>query len=223
MAAIAPAVPASHSTGSSSILPVVPAPPIASRRPAQPLNVATASPVQPTEAPTQLIPPTPAPLAGSAPVRAAIPVPADPNRPLDVIGAWLSNTFDRNAAPNSLAYSGTPPAPIPPAEIGSPSQAIDLMTAGAISDAPAPAAATGPGWIIQIGAPPSTRAARSLLDEATRNVSALRNFRPYVERFEKTGQVFYRARFAGFAVRDDAVSICEKIRQTNLSCLAVQG
>ncbi len=137
------------------------------------------------------------------------------DRPLDVIGAWLSDTFSLGAAPAPLGQTA-PSAPLPPVGIGEEGEPIDLMTSGGIGDtapdiiedqtAPAPlavaeaapAAEPAPsGWIVQIGAAPSESGANSLISDASSRLATLGGFRPYVERFEKNGQTFYRARFGG--------------------------
>ena len=51
----------------------------------------------------------------------------------------------------------------------------------------------------------------------------LGSFEPYVERFEKNGQTFYRARFAGFGDRDAATAMCNELKKAKLSCLAMQS
>lgn len=159
-------------------------------------------------------------------------VPED--RPLDVIGAWLSDTFSLGAPPAPLGQ--TPPsAPLlPPVGIGESGQPIDPMTSGSVGVAPAevveqpqpPALAEAPaaaGWIVQIGAAPTEQGATSLIHEAKGSISTLGTFAPYVERFEKNGQVFYRARFAGFGDRDAAKAMCDELKKAKMSCLAVQS
>ena len=78
-------------------------------------------------------------------------------------------------------------------------------------------------WIVQIGAGPSEDSARAMLSDAASKVGGLGNFRSYVERFEKNGQVFYRARFVGFGDRDDAAAMCGRLKDADLACLAMQG
>ena len=174
------------------------------------------------------------------------PMPQD--RPLDVIGAWLSETFSLGAAPAPLGQTA-PSAPLlPPVGIGEAGEPIDLMTSGgtagvqptAIQNQPAPAplevaavaaratpppaprsAPTGGGG--QIGAAPTYGGANSLLSDATGSISGLGSFQPYVERFEKNGQVFYRARFTGFGGRDDATAMCNQLKKAKMSCLAMQS
>ncbi len=161
-------------------------------------------------------------------------VPSDDERPLDVIGAWLSDTFSLGAPPAELGAT-QPSAPLlPPVGIGGDGEPIDLMTSGGIGDtAPdiiedqaAPAALAPPaptGWIVQIGAAPSEVGARALIGDATAKVGQLGGFRPYIERFDKDGQVFFRARFDGFTGRDDASGICNELKKVKLSCLAMQS
>ena len=174
------------------------------------------------------------------------PMPQD--RPLDVIGAWLSETFSLGAAPAPLGQTA-PSAPLlPPVGIGEAGEPIDLMTSGgtagvqptAIQNQPAPAplevaavaapaiqttaAPSAPkGWVVQIGAAPPEGGANSLLSDATGSISGLGSFQPYVERFEKNGQVFYRARFTGFGGRDDATAMCNQLKKAKMSCLAMQS
>ncbi len=195
-------------------LPVQPAPP-----PVQPAP----PPVRPVlvaviEAPTQLIPAT----AVQATTRIA-GVPAPRNPPSDVLGAWISETFQLGPRTGDRVQPGRAISLIPPATIGvSSAEAIDLMTSGAIGNNQTQPVASS-SWVVQIGAPASAQAAEQMLDNATRRISALVDLRSYVEQFEKTGQVFYRARFSGFARRAEAVSMCEQIKQNNISCLAVQS
>lgn len=163
-------------------------------------------------------------------------------RPLDVIGAWLSDTFSLGAAPAPLGQTA-PSAPLlPPVGIGEEGQPIDLMTSGGIGDTapdiiedqtPPPAlqvatvteepqAVTG-GWIVQIGAAPTEGGANSLITDASSKVGDLTGFRSYVERFEKNGQVFFRARFGGFGGREDAAGVCNELKKAKMSCLAMQS
>lgn len=164
-------------------------------------------------------------------------------RALDVIGAWISDTFELGAAPAPLG-STAPSAPLlPPVGIGEEGEPLDLMTSGAVGDAspdpvanqpePAPIAVavveettaqtlTG-GWIVQIGAAPTEGGANQLITNASGKIDTLASFKSYVERFEKNGQVFFRARFGGFAARDDAARMCNELKKVKMSCLAMQS
>jgi D-alanyl-D-alanine carboxypeptidase len=162
------------------------------------------------------------------------------DRPLDVIGAWLSDTFSLGAAPAPLGQTA-PSAPLlPPVGIGDEGEPLDLMTSGStavaaapVPNQPAPAplavaeatpeAAAPSGWIVQIGAAPTESGAKSLISDASSKVGTLGSMKPYVERFEKNGQVFYRARFSGFGGRDDATGVCNEMKKVKMSCLAMQS
>jgi D-alanyl-D-alanine carboxypeptidase len=189
----------------------------------------------PADRPTDLV--VQAPTQATAAISALAPTPRD--RPLDVIGAWLSDTFQLGAEPAPLGQTA-PSAPLlPPVGIGDAGEPIDLMTSGSIDQAavtqvasiepqpmPAPLATEAPAastWIVQIGAAPTEAGASTLLNGAASSVGALGTMKPYVERFEKNGQVFYRARFAGFSGRDDATAMCSELKKAKMSCLAMQS
>ncbi|WP_158625995.1 D-alanyl-D-alanine carboxypeptidase [Arsenicitalea aurantiaca] len=167
------------------------------------------------------------------------PVPAAP--PADVIGAWISETLALGAAPVPLGQT-RPSAPlVPPVSIGPDGAEVDPMTSGSIAQATATpemqaaalkaasasAAETAPmsvtGWIVQVGATPTETGASSLITDATSRISGLETFRPYVERFERNGQIFYRARFSGFDDRDSAANMCNELKKADLNCLAMQS
>lgn len=142
--------------------------------------------------------------------------------PFDVIGAWLSDSFslDENTGAGNQAGGAltlVPPAPIGNAPAGD--QAIDLMTSGSVDAV----AAADTGWVIQLGAAHSQDGAQELLSEASTQVSELGDLRPYIEQISNSGQTFYRARFSGFAGRNEAQQVCNQIKEKNMSCLAVQS
>ena len=159
----------------------------------------------------------------------AAPQPAE--RPLDIIGAWIEDTFELGAEPAPLGQT-RPSAPlVPPVGVGDEGEPIDLMTSGGIPTEPVQVAAvqTMPqvvvvgGWVVQIGAAPTEVGANELLIEAASTISSLGDFRPFVERFVKNGQTFYRARFGGFGGRDDATGMCNTLKKAKMSCLAMQS
>lgn len=175
-------------------------------------------------APVTLPTPVPADLGLSPAVQAAnvlaAPTQATPAYPSqDVIGAWLSETYNLGAPPAALGQTPASTPLLPPANVsGGAGQPVDLMHSGSVADA-APIS----GWIVQIGAGPSEDSARSMLSDAAGKVGSLGDFRSYVERFEKNGQVFYRARFVGFGDRDAAADMCNRLKDQDLACLAMQG
>ncbi len=235
-----PVIPAPRPAGRDAIVApiVVPAqqiapPVLVASVPAQP--VPTAPPIQLVPAPAtraQLI--TPVAVATIAPPTELIPTTAvrattaiiqtrrTTPQPLDVIGAWLSDNFSLGSQTTGQMQNSGAATLVPPANIG---QTVDLMTSGSINNAPQTAIPSPvlSVWVVQIGAPPSQDAAQSLLVDAKSRIAGLGDFRPYVERFEKTGQTFFRARFTGFTERAHAISMCEQIKQNNMSCLAVHS
>lgn len=213
---------------------VTPAPAPSFRTPA-PIPVV---PVPATSAPVEVaeITPMPAPLPVAAPAPQAKPVnlvretgqqavtrvaanaaaPQPAERSIDVIGAWISQTLKLDQNSGSLV----PPAPVARAQQG---PAIDLMTSGAIANADAGTDQGEIGWVVQIGATPSQKSAETLLASATTNITGLNDYRPHVERFEKNGRTFYRARFIGFGDRQQADAMCGQLKQEKMSCLALKG
>ena len=150
------------------------------------------------------------------------PQPAYPSQ--DVIGAWLSDSYNLGAPPSTLGQTPAS-APLAPAErIGSDGVAIDPAISGSVKVAAANDNAVAPGgWVVQIGAGANEESARSLLSDAASKVGGLGDFRSYVERFDKNGQTFFRARFVGFGGRDDATAMCNQLKQQDLACLAMQS
>lgn len=151
------------------------------------------------------------------------PQPVYPSQ--DIIGAWLSESYNLGAPPSALGQTA-PSAPLgfrpPPASVGGSQDApVDLMTSGSINTAETNVKPGG--WVVQIGAGPSEDSARGLLADAAGKVGNLGDFRSYVERFEKNGQTFFRARFIGFGGRDDATAMCNRLKQQDMSCLAMQS
>ena len=114
--------------------------------------------------------------------------------------------------------------------IGAGGEPIDLMTSGSVQqvaeaapEQPLPAAVQPGRWIVQIGAAPNETGANTLLSDATGKVGKLSAFEPFVQRFDKDGQTFYRARFGGFSDKDAANDMCKQLKQAKMSCLAMQS
>ena len=160
------------------------------------------------------------------------------NPPVDVIGAWISETFSLGAPPSPLGQTQPSEPLVPPVGIGQQGQPIDLMTSGATGNAKQvqvaaadpqapvagePARPAGKPWIVQIGATPNQSGANQLIDDAASRIATLADFRASVEPFEKNGQTFYRARFVGFGDRDGATQMCNQLKAAKMSCLAMQS
>lgn len=186
---------------------------------AQPQEVLVAA--RDTDAPTPLAKPINLIAASAADATAYVASAAPATRNTasndnDVIGAWMSKTLRFEPGPGNNGL--VPPSPIGAGPAGAgPAHTIDLMTSGSVGKEKQSIS----GWVIQIGAAPTDEGARTLLSSASGSLG--NDYRSYVERFEKNGQVFYRARFAGFAERQQAASACEQLKKKNMSCLALQG
>jgi len=153
----------------------------------------------------------------------------------DVVGQSLNNML-LGAPPAPLGQT-RPSAPlIPPVGIGEGNEPIDPLTSGSIrheqvaeaafsSSSPATGTPDVPAgsWLVQVGAAPSPADAKRLLAQATSKVPTLNDLRPYVERFDKGGRTFYRARFVGFGNERAATKMCGQLKQADMSCLAMQG
>ncbi|WP_349957650.1 D-alanyl-D-alanine carboxypeptidase family protein [Rhizobium sp. ZPR3] len=80
--------------------------------------------------------------------------------------------------------------------------------------------AAGGSWQVQIAATPTAQAAKDLLSEAKSKAgNALANASPYTEAVGKGGNTVYRARFVGFASRDDASSACSALKRKDFDCM----
>jgi D-alanyl-D-alanine carboxypeptidase len=79
--------------------------------------------------------------------------------------------------------------------------------------------ATNGGYLIQIGALPSSEAAERMLKEAQSTYGGiLAGLTPVTETYKN----FVRARFAGFADRKAARDTCEQLRKHEVPCLALE-
>jgi len=82
--------------------------------------------------------------------------------------------------------------------------------------------AASQGWNIQIGAVPTEEGAQALLEKARATMgTVLASAQPVTQEIEHRGTTLYRARFAGFAGKDEARAACAKLKRKDFSCLAV--
>lgn len=202
-----------------------PVPLVAVAAPAKPLPpaatvaVALSTAPAPEPRPIELLPATAvAATQQLASVESGAPRPQP--KPDNIVGAWISETL--SLEPNNQRTGVL----LPPARIGTNTPAtaaptpatIDLLTSGSVEE---PATVTA--WIVQVGASHNETGAESLLVDAVSKQSDLTNFRSFVEPTKKNGQTFYRARFAGFGDRSQALDVCNKLKQQKMSCLAMQS
>ncbi len=104
------------------------------------------------------------------------------------------------------AYAAQPAGPRPPA-------AIDQITTASTPQRSA--------WVIQIGALESQQLAIDYIQLAQHRASPVLGSRdPFIEVFEKGGVTFHRARFSGFASKDEAWDACAQLKSYDYACLA---
>lgn len=151
-------------------------------------------------------------LVASNNTAATAPVPQP--KPENIVGAWVSKTLRFEM---EFSSKGTP---LPPMAVGGTNTTIDLMPSGAIGGA---TKAPVQRWSVQIGAAQSENAARILIGDAATKIAPLTDYLSFIEPFTKNGQVYYRARFAGFGDRKQAMVMCDAIKEQKMSCLAIQS
>jgi D-alanyl-D-alanine carboxypeptidase len=77
-------------------------------------------------------------------------------------------------------------------------------------------------WHIQIGAVPSADGAAALIAKAQAEMGpVLASLSPLTQEITHRGSTLYRARFAGFADKEEARATCSKLKQKSFACLAV--
>jgi D-alanyl-D-alanine carboxypeptidase len=154
--------------------------------------------------------------------------PAAVRPPVGVMDAWLGETHALTTGPVVTGEGDTAASEEATAMENGPEAVNSESEPDTAKTAALPAAQppmlqppVAPGWIVQVGAAPSPEGADSLLDAAAGAVAQLQELRPYVQRFEKGGQVFYRARFAGFDALEEARAMCKRLLEAELKCLAL--
>ena len=89
------------------------------------------------------------------------------------------------------------------------------------SDAASPGAVIT-GWKIQIAATPTQSSAEDILDQAlAKGAAVLAKASPYTEPVVSGNTTLYRARFAGFANKNEARAACAYLTRRDFHCLAM--
>ena len=134
------------------------------------------------------------------------------------------------------AYAPTPSAnPMPPmpsaGNIPVPSQPIptpvaldDRFSNGeADIDPMQTASVQRQGWAVQIASSPSQNEAFAALVRTGKKASGvLSASNAFVEEFQNKGTMYYRARFGGFASKDQAWNACNALKKQKIDCFAAQ-
>ncbi|AGF74414.1 penicillin-binding protein [Bartonella australis AUST/NH1] len=81
---------------------------------------------------------------------------------------------------------------------------------------------TKKGWAVQIGSLPNKKQAESTLLKAKNAAySALQRASSRMQPFEKSGHLYYRARFVGFESKKAALDACSALKKANFNCYIV--
>ena len=175
-----------------------------------------AAPPAPAVVVAKLDPPSPAP----APVVAAMPEPAAP--------APAAASANAERMPLPLARPGTLgvlPARTAAAQPAATAKPAPAPTATAAT--PAPAAASKPpqrgGWVIQVGAYPAEGTAKERLAAVRSKASkVLTGAEGFTEPVQKSGTIYYRARFAGLD-KDKAEAACKYLKKNDVECVPLKN
>jgi SPOR domain len=85
-------------------------------------------------------------------------------------------------------------------------------------------APTQGGWIVQIGAfDIEHEAQRQLISAHTKAGHVLDNAHPFTEVVVKGDKTLYRARFAGFQVKDEAEEVCKQLKLRDIDCITIKN
>jgi D-alanyl-D-alanine carboxypeptidase len=77
------------------------------------------------------------------------------------------------------------------------------------------------GWVVQVGASDTETKAKLLLAKAKKvGGKSIQQAQQFTMAFEKDGQQYYRARFAGFSGQSQAVAACKFLKKRGVGCWA---
>jgi D-alanyl-D-alanine carboxypeptidase len=78
------------------------------------------------------------------------------------------------------------------------------------------------GWVIQVASTDSKQQAQAFLQKTVKEAPrVLADASPFTTTFEKNGNVYYRARFSGFASKGKAWNACSALKKRKIACYAV--
>lgn len=133
----------------------------------------------------------------------------------------------------------SPAAPVPSADVPVPSAAIPVPSApvpapialedrfsgeGPAAIDPVSTASIRPsGWAVQIASSPSQNEAFAALVRTGKEASGILGpASAFIEEFQNKGTVYYRARFGGFASKNQAWDACNALKKRKIDCFAAQ-
>ena len=126
------------------------------------------------------------------------------------------------ARPGTLGVLPARTAAAQPAATAKPTPAPTATAA-----TPAPAAASKPpqrgGWVIQVGAYPAEGTAKERLAAVRSKASkVLTGAEGFTEPVQKSGTIYYRARFAGLD-KDKAEAACKYLKKNDVECVPLKN
>ncbi|KKO04498.1 hypothetical protein LCGC14_0083240 [marine sediment metagenome] len=164
---------------------------------------------------------------GSEPAAAIARLPEPRSRPLlgrDALRAALVQERPVRRTPFPGSSRSIPAAfgiPLPPSAIPG-GKDLDPRTTGSVTASTAPASTPASAWVVQIAATPGADQAMAMLGEAKNKVGGpLSSAVPFTETVKSGSQTLHRARFAGFATKDQARSACAALKRNAYNCYAV--
>ena len=197
-----------------------------STEPIKPLLVKTlsvkAGPVRTASAPMSWLAPEPmatrtsnGEVAHAETVSDAMPSPPPGARP-GVLGVLSSRDIaSRDTTPRTVTAS-VAPMTVPAARAAAPVQSAKVETPATTETK------KRSGWMIQIGAFEDASEAKEKLAAAKNKANLLKDAEPFTEIFEKGGNRYYRARFAG--LRESAAEgACRQLKKSQIACFAVKN
>ena len=127
--------------------------------------------------------------------------------------------FDASAVESHLQSLSQNQTPVPAVRPSKPVSGADPVVTASI-----PAAEVPSGWQVQIGAAESKAQALKLLKNAAQKAPEIVGGRQiYTETVAKGSATLHRARFIGFASKQEARSICKALKRKKFDCLALRG
>jgi D-alanyl-D-alanine carboxypeptidase len=225
-APVAPVTPAPV-TAPVVVTPVIAAPVAVAAAPVAPASVAVPKtvPVAPyaaaapvaavAVAPTSVTVPKTAPVAAYAAAPVAAPIAAPPVAAVAVPVAPASVTVPKTVAPapSSVAPAAAPMAAAP----------VVMAAVPAATEASAPEPKRV-GWIVQVGAFDVEHDAQQRLTNAHAKLGRLLdNADPFTEPVVKGDKTLYRARFAGFAQKEEADAVCKQLKRNDIDCIIIRN
>jgi hypothetical protein len=147
---------------------------------------------------------------------AAVPAPPQRPKPGESAGATPASPAAAKPAQTSTATAAPTPKPATPR----PTQVASTQPVAATESTET---ASGGGWAVQLAAPATEQEARETATRLSRRFSGeLGDLKPAIRKAEVNGKTIYRVR-VGSLSREDAVSLCEKLKAASGQCFIAKN